>query len=88
MRTPPELSDWHKQLSHILTEVNMPTPEEIDYYKVAWGESQVAQLTNWRYWEVLQDQALEIIRRQAIDIEELQTQIRNMCQVPPSDEDI
>ena len=48
-----------------------PTPEELHRYAVAWGESQVQYLTDWRYWEKMYNDALEVIRLQAIEIEAL-----------------
>lgn len=69
--------EWHKQLSHVLLENHMPTEEEIQHYKVAWGESQIAHLTDWRYWEEIYNVALEMIRLQSIDIDELRMQLRN-----------
>lgn len=47
---------------------NEPTPEEIHRYAVAWGESEVVHLTDWRYWEQMYNAALEVIRRQAVTI--------------------
>ena len=34
-------------------------------------------LTDWRFWEAKRDELLEVVRRQAVRIEELEAQIDN-----------
>ena len=52
-----------------------PTPDEVHRYAVAWGGGEVAHLTDWRYWEQKQNEVLEIVRRQAVEIERLEAEL-------------